>query len=227
MSSWAGSLPVARDHRPWWGNTFSRNQPHAAWMSLGRRVSEVRLGEAVVFSPTVAEAEGPGAISSAQKRSGSPPILDGVRALAAALERAGYETLLHAVAAHTVFLHPDTVDQSKGRALFRLARDSARRGAIDTPPRRAERDARRQHQTDSGLPLGRAARKGSRRPVQPRLGRPEEPRHLHGPLEPLCDSSVLDKDNGQVELSGSARLLRYRAFVAAAVWVYPRPLSCW
>ncbi|MGH9292736.1 MAG: DUF7662 domain-containing protein [Acidimicrobiales bacterium] len=131
-----GGLPQsARVHRPWWGNTFSHNRPHAlAWMALGRRVSEVRLGDAVVFSPADAPIEGPRAMPAAPARPASSPILDGVSALAAALERAGYETVLHAVAAHTVFLHPDTVDQTKGRALFRLVREPTRRGKIGQLP---------------------------------------------------------------------------------------------
>jgi hypothetical protein len=47
-----GGLPSsARVHRPWWGNTFSHNRPHAmSWMAAGRRVIELRMGEAVVFS---------------------------------------------------------------------------------------------------------------------------------------------------------------------------------
>jgi hypothetical protein len=127
-----GGLPAsARVHRPWWGNTFSHNRPHAmAWMSLGRRVSEVCLGDAVVFSPADATIEGSDAVRSVPARHVSPQVLDDVSALAAALDRAGYETVLHAVAAHTVFLHPDTVEQTGGKALFRLVRDPTRRGKI-------------------------------------------------------------------------------------------------
>lgn len=123
-----GLLPSARVHRPWWGNTFSPNRPHAlAWMSLGRRVTEVRLGDAVVFSPADAPTEAQDTARRAKSRP-TPVVLDGVGALAAMLKRANYETVMHAVAAHTVFLHPDTVDQTKGKALFRLVRDPTRRG---------------------------------------------------------------------------------------------------
>ncbi len=128
-----GLPPSARAYRSWWGDTFSHNRPHAlAWMTTGRRVSEVRLGEAVVFSP--ADAPTKPTAQAAPTRGAPTPVLDGVGALAATLERAGYATVLHAVAAHTVFLHPDTVAQAAGRALFRLVRDPARRGTFDTLP---------------------------------------------------------------------------------------------
>lgn len=60
------------------------------------------------------------------------PILDGVGALATTLEKAGYDSVLGAVAAHTVFLHPATVAQTEGKALFPLVRDPARRGMLGT-----------------------------------------------------------------------------------------------
>lgn len=54
----------------------------------------------------------------------------------AVLERAGYRTVLEAVAEHTVFLHPATVAQTDGEALFPVARtsDMARRGCIIERP---------------------------------------------------------------------------------------------
>ena len=49
-------------------------------------------------------------------------ILDGVKAFEDVLDRAGYSRILHAVAAHTVFLHPETVAQTNGEALFPVIR---------------------------------------------------------------------------------------------------------
>jgi hypothetical protein len=130
-----GGLPMsAREHRSWWGNTFSSNRPHAlAWMATGRRVSELRIREAVVFSPADAstEAEDNRPIKGARAPAA---ILDGVAALSATLERAGYKSIIEAVAAHTVFLHPETVSQSSGGALFRLIRDPNRRGQFEELP---------------------------------------------------------------------------------------------
>lgn len=130
-----GLPPSARVHRPWWSNTFSHNRPHAlAWMSTGRRVREVRLGEAVVFSPADAPSEAQPALREPAGRRSAAPILDGVDALATTLERASFESVLHAVAAFTVFLHPDTVAQTMGKALFRHVRDPGRRGTIGGLP---------------------------------------------------------------------------------------------
>jgi hypothetical protein len=57
--------------------------------------------------------------------------LDGVDQLEAVLVRAGYPSVTAAVAEHTVFLHPDTVAQTHGSALFPVVRSMARRGQID------------------------------------------------------------------------------------------------
>ena len=66
---------------------------------------------------------------------GYEPILDGAEALKEVLQRAGYRTLLEAVAAHTVFLHPETVMQTMGEALFPMIRrksgDVSARGAVE------------------------------------------------------------------------------------------------
>lgn len=138
LEALVGGLPrSARVHRSWWGNTFSHNRPHAlAWMELGRRVTEVRLDDAVVFSPADAPTEGPSAdgrptaLRAGPWQRAATPVLDGVRALAVMLNRAGYESVSHAVAAHAVFLHPDTVAQAGGKALFRIVRDPTRRGTF-------------------------------------------------------------------------------------------------
>jgi len=50
-------------------------------------------------------------------------LLDGVDALTALLvERASYPSVVAAVAEHTVFLHPETVAQTGGKALFPIIR---------------------------------------------------------------------------------------------------------
>lgn len=102
-------------------------------MSTGRRVTEVRLGAAVVFSPADAPTEAPTAEGAAAPKHAVQPILDGVATLEEVLiERAHYASVLHAVANHTVFLHPDTVAQTKGKATFRLVRDPTKRGETGT-----------------------------------------------------------------------------------------------
>jgi hypothetical protein len=45
--------------------------------------------------------------------------------------QAGYPSVAAAVAEHTVFLHPETVMQTRGSALFPVVRSMARRGQID------------------------------------------------------------------------------------------------
>lgn len=55
-------------------------------------------------------------------------ILDGVDNLHSVLVRAGYSSVVAAVAEHTVFLHPATVAQTNGMALFPTIRDFVRRG---------------------------------------------------------------------------------------------------
>jgi hypothetical protein len=54
--------------------------------------------------------------------------MDGIGALGVTLERAGYGSTLEAVAAHTLFLHPDTVDQTRGQPVFPVIRNPNRRG---------------------------------------------------------------------------------------------------
>lgn len=47
------------------------------------------------------------------------------------LARAGYASVVSAVATHTLFLHPDTVAQAAGQAIFPVVRDPTRRGVFD------------------------------------------------------------------------------------------------
>lgn len=132
-----GGLPAsAREHRSWWGNTFSPRPHAAAWMSTGRRVVELRLGDAVVFSPADALTAPPDNATDARhgqnpmttrSASGGKALLDGVADLAETIRRAGYKSIAHAVAAHAVFLHPDTVAQTAGKPVFHHVRDMTRR----------------------------------------------------------------------------------------------------
>lgn len=121
-------LPASpRTHRPWWGNTASTTAGHTrSWIDAGYVVEAVDLASAKVrFAPGRIEdrARGP-------QGPRTSPLLDGVGALASVLRRAGYASPMHAVAAHTVFLHPDTVVQTGGAALFPIARDFNRRGEL-------------------------------------------------------------------------------------------------
>jgi hypothetical protein len=50
------------------------------------------------------------------------PILDGADALRQMLVRAGYRSVSHAIAEHAIFLHPDTVAQTDGQAVFPVVR---------------------------------------------------------------------------------------------------------
>jgi hypothetical protein len=61
-------------------------------------------------------------------------VLDGVASLDALLARAGYPSIMAAVAEHTVFLPPGTVAQTHGAALFRTIRDYAGRGHFEVLP---------------------------------------------------------------------------------------------
>ena len=54
--------------------------------------------------------------------------MDGHAALQDLVQRAGYGTLEAAIAAHTLFLHPSTVAQTHGRAVFPIVRGNARKG---------------------------------------------------------------------------------------------------
>lgn len=134
-----GGLPSsARRHRPWWANTLVGARPHAyAWLGAGRRVSEVRLGRAVVFSPTDDSIQLTTAGRRTRSTEPSPraiPVLDGVQALGAVVERADFPSIAAAVAAYSVFLHPDTVTQAGEGAMFPVVRDPARRGQFGELP---------------------------------------------------------------------------------------------
>ena len=123
-----GGLPAsARIYHSWWGNTANSTAGHTrSWLDSGYVVESFDLLSAKVrFTPGRIENRVRGSQSSRR-----PVLLNGVDALASVLRRAGYESPMHAVAAHTIFLHPDTVRQTDGAALFRIARDDRRRGQI-------------------------------------------------------------------------------------------------
>jgi hypothetical protein len=124
-----GLPPSARADRTWWGNTTNLGHTQArAWMGAGYRVERVELGMTVTF--IAAGGDGIGPRSGAGRRVRS--VLDGVEQLSTLLTRAGYRSVVAAVAEHTIFLHPDTVAQTGGAALFRTIRDMLRRGQFDT-----------------------------------------------------------------------------------------------
>jgi hypothetical protein len=60
--------------------------------------------------------------------------MDGAAALAAVLAAAGFESILDAVAAHAVFLHPDVVAAGGPGAIFPIVRKGAMRGTFGTTP---------------------------------------------------------------------------------------------
>lgn len=130
-----GGLPPAALGRTWWANSESLTHVQArSWMDAGRRVIKVRLGEWVVFSPATTSAiskVAPIKTRSSKTLRVAGSILDGVSALDEVLKRANYDSIFQAVAAHTVFLHPQTVSQSNGLAIFPVVRDQKRAGVID------------------------------------------------------------------------------------------------
>lgn len=125
-----GGLPAgARADRTWWGNTTHPSRSQArAWMDAGYRVEALELKVAVTFVPADENRVGRRAGAGRRVRS----VLDGVEQLAAVLTRAGYPSVAAAVAEHTVFLHPDTVAQTRGSAIFPIIRNPSRRGQFET-----------------------------------------------------------------------------------------------
>jgi hypothetical protein len=60
--------------------------------------------------------------------------MDGAALLDRFVRLAGHPSIEHAVAAHTVFLAPETVAQCRGGALFPVVRDPRRRGELGRLP---------------------------------------------------------------------------------------------
>jgi hypothetical protein len=75
----------------------------------------------------------PGKMASRGTRPGRlEPVLDGLDALERLVRRAGFPSVMAAVAANTLFLHPDTVRQTNGHPLFWTIRDPVNRRSIGT-----------------------------------------------------------------------------------------------
>lgn len=124
MGALVGGLPASSSQRTWWAN--SGHGQSMAWLDAGWVVDRVDFSSKVVRFLRGAASSRPG--------TGRSVILDGTAALRITLERAGWRSITAAVAAHTVFLHPDTVSQTGGRALFPVVRDPGRRGVFGTLP---------------------------------------------------------------------------------------------
>jgi hypothetical protein len=121
-----GGLPPSASDRHWWANSAAHTQA-VAWLGAGRIVSAVALGVSVTFAPVgVTAAKRAGGGSKRQM------VTDGVKALTHLLAKAGYGSIVEAVAAHTLFLHPDTVAQTNGQAVFPVVRDMHNRGKLFT-----------------------------------------------------------------------------------------------
>lgn len=76
---------------------------------------------------------GTGVLQATAVRGSAERVLDGYHALEQVLVRAGYPSVVAAVAAHTVFLHPETVAQTRGQAVFPVVRaplNTARRRVV-------------------------------------------------------------------------------------------------
>lgn len=117
LAALVGGLPAsAADQKSWWGNTWGHSHG-AAWLQAGRKVTAVHLGDHVVFSPADAATGTPPPAKRNGSGGGLPPVANGVDALQAVLERAGYPTVVHAVAAHTLFFRPATVAQTGGEPM--------------------------------------------------------------------------------------------------------------
>lgn len=123
VESLVGSLPPSASIRQWWANS-GRGQS-ASWIDAGFVVSAVDLDlRQVTFSPGVPRRRSAGVA----RGDWQGPILDGRVALDEMTRAAGWPSVPAALAAHTVFLSPETVAQTSGRALFPIVRDPRRRG---------------------------------------------------------------------------------------------------
>lgn len=78
---------------------------------------------------------------------GLEPVLDGLDALERLVRKAGHSSVLAAVAANTLFLHPETVRQTDGQPLFWTIRDPVNRRSVGTLP-----DGRRVYLDDNQSP---------------------------------------------------------------------------
>ena len=121
-----GLPPSARAYPKWWGNRHDPSGQSSAWAEAGYVVAAIRLGVDVTFEA--------GVVTPAAERREAAPILDGIDQLTEVLTRAGYPSIVAAVAEHSVFLHPDTVAQARGLAVFPTSGGWASVGEFDTLP---------------------------------------------------------------------------------------------
>ena len=100
--------------------TADPRQVHAAaWINAGWIVQSVKLTDGmVVFAPGRPEPR------PQLKRASAVP--DGAAQLATVLERAGYPSTMHAVAAHVTMIDPTVVRQTGGQAMFATVRRDVR-----------------------------------------------------------------------------------------------------
>lgn len=124
----------ARKHLAWWSNTWASSNVQAhSWLSAGYTVHAVDLNTATAtFTPGAPPR--PTTRPPGRRMRGDDAVFDGVQQLEQLLRRAGYTTVVAAVAEHTVFLHPDTVRQATGNAVLPVIRNMFRRGEFDTLP---------------------------------------------------------------------------------------------
>lgn len=134
-----GGLPnSASKFRPWWANTYSTQGK--GWMNAGRRVDTVNMGEDVIFSEVgrsdpmeliVGKSSTKLRRRSAARNFAKQEISDGVIALEKLILEAGYSSIVEVVSANTYFLHPDTVAQTEGKAVFPVVRNQSGRGKFN------------------------------------------------------------------------------------------------
>lgn len=158
-----GLLPSGAAQEEWWISTSGSRVQARAWTGAGRVVEKVVPGKYVVFGPqasngapapthqpdelplvTTSTYESPGRpgaaslltelVSPPPRRPSADPLLDGLAMLEDLLGKAGFTSVAEAVAANTLFLHPDTVRQTGGQAVFRSVRDVTRRGRFGFLP---------------------------------------------------------------------------------------------
>jgi hypothetical protein len=89
----------------------------------------------VVFSPAgepvaYGHRQAVGPAEGRNRSGGLTSVTDGIAMLASVVACAGYESTVHAVAAHILFLDPVTVAQTRGEPAFPVIRNPNRRGEI-------------------------------------------------------------------------------------------------
>lgn len=122
-----GGLPdSALQSRTWWANTLHASRVQAqAWLGAGWKVQAVDFTTRSVHFGRLDTKLATAQRGTTTRNSAGP---NGVVQLADVLRAAGYASTMHAVAAHTVMLHPGVVEQSGGQAIFRTVRRDPRKG---------------------------------------------------------------------------------------------------